>query len=299
MGKRVFLSTDGRLRVGFRLVVYLAAFLACAAGLGVLGHSLRMLMPRWARQILFAAVYSTAIIAAVRGLRRYVDRRSWESLGLPALRVGYGRLAQGFGVGVMMLSAVFVVEWRLGWITVTGTSFLARALAPRPVVANLVSLLAVGLSEELLFRGAVFRNLGEAAPLWVATAIAGVLFGLFHLLNPAVQLDAGFLLSCALGTCMLVLARLVTGNLYWAIGWHASWDWMQDVLGLAEPGAPRDTALLTLVQHGPRFWVGDSSSLEGGGLAITTAALGILGMLLWATRRRIAISWQSKLAESA
>jgi uncharacterized protein len=281
-------GSDGRLRLGWRLLVYALTFLACLTTSGVLGHLLRSAFPRVLRGLLVSALYVTALVASFRLLRRHMDRRAWSWFGLPGRAGRAASLAGGFACGVLMLGAVFSAEWTRGWLEVNWATTTASVLA---IVGGLVSYVAVGLCEELFFRGAVFQNLGERFPLWLATLLTGVMFGLLHLANPAQHVDAAFVVACTLGTLLLVLARLVTGSLLWAIGWHAAWDWMQDLLGLAEPDTLHDFSIARVVQHGPPLWVGRAPSLEGGLLEIGVVGLAAGVFLLWAHTRGLRIAW--------
>ncbi|GLP69170.1 hypothetical protein TUSST3_57930 [Streptomyces sp. TUS-ST3] len=107
-------------------------------------------------------------------------------------------------VNAICLAGVWCVLWRWGWLRVSGTATLGRprrwwlaapmlliagsyALAgldgsTTVVVSSLVSLLWVGLNEEVYSRGLVQQTLTPLGPLRAATGVA-VLFGAGHLQN--------------------------------------------------------------------------------------------------------------------
>jgi uncharacterized protein len=290
--RRVLLDGEGRLRVGWRLLIYVLVFTLCGGAASALGHVLRNTLPRWLRGLEVLVVGGGACVLGFRMLRQRMDRRPWSWLGLTTSWRTVRALLWGFAAGVLMLAVVFCVEWRLAWIAPTWVAERGRVSA---VLGALFAGLAIGLLEELLLRGAFLQNLGERLPLWAATLGTGVIFGLLHLANPAQHVDVAFVASAALATLMLVLARFVTGTLGWAIGWHAAWDWMQDLLGLANVGEEKHHQLVSVVQHGPVAWTGQAPSIEGGGLAVVI--IGLAAAALWMISRRRGIGWREPLEQ--
>ncbi len=267
-------------------------FAACGAAASVLGHALRAIAPRWVPGFVVTVVGGGAFFLGTRMFRSRMDRRPWSWVGLTrSWRTARG-LVWGFAAGALMLGVLFCLEWRLGWVE---PSWVAQSWKLSAVLGALFAAMGIGLMEELLLRGVFLQNLGERLPLWVATLGTGVVFGLLHLANPAQHVDVAFVASAAVATVMLALARFVTGTLAWAIGWHAAWDWMQDVLGLADVGSVKDHQLMSVVQRGPVAWTGQAPSIEGGGAAIAIIAL--MAAVLWmiSRRRGPAMAWREPL----
>jgi membrane protease YdiL (CAAX protease family) len=290
--RHLIIDSEGRPQLWWRLLAYTLAFVICVVGTSLVGHVLRSMVARWLLSFAVTAVGVGSLFASFHFLRTRMDRRPWSWFGLSASRDGRVALANGFVAGVLMLGGMFCAEWGLGWIE---PSWAFPSVSILAVVASMASSFGIGFSEELLNRGAFIQNLGERFPLWVATAFTGVTFGLMHLSNPAQHVDVSFVLACALGTLFLVLARFVTGSLWWAVGWHSSWDWMQDLLGLAEPGAAKDYSVVSLAQHGPAVWVGHAPSLEGGLLAIAIVGLGVAVFWTIGRRRGLVVGWMRPL----
>jgi membrane protease YdiL (CAAX protease family) len=79
------------------------------------------------------------------------------------------------------------------------------------------------VSEELLFRGFIFRWLENGTGTWMAIIISAALFGAAHALNrgssvsevTAIGIEAGVLLSAAF---------VVSRSLWFPIGIHFGWD---------------------------------------------------------------------------
>lgn len=160
MASRAFLDAECRLRIGWRILAYLAAW---SLAVGVVSDVIVGRQPTPARQLL-ALVAIPVIVAVTYGFRRWVDRRDWRGIGLPW--PGRRQLAasgRGFLLGVAVITILVVVEWAAGWIEVTGTELADRGVAGAATLlgGGLALQLAAGFTEELAFRGYLFRNLAE------------------------------------------------------------------------------------------------------------------------------------------
>ena len=108
----------------------------------------------------------------------------------------------------------------------------------------LFGFLVVGLLEEYLTRGYIQYTLtrgltgvyqwafktphSAALGFWTSAVAVSILFGLGHGTNPG-ESPIG-LLSAGLVSLVFCLSLWRTGSLWWAIGFHASWDWAQSFL---------------------------------------------------------------------
>jgi uncharacterized protein len=83
----------------------------------------------------------------------------------------------------------------------------------------------VGLSEELLTRGYLQTTLARGVGFWPAAVVLSLLFGAGHAGNGGEAIIG--LVSA--GTIGLVFCYSLwrSGSLWWAIGFHTSWDWAQ------------------------------------------------------------------------
>jgi membrane protease YdiL (CAAX protease family) len=294
----LFVAPDRRVAIVWRLLSYVVAFLLVVVLTAGLGEGLEAAgIPELLAALTAAPIYVAAIVGMTIVWRRYLDRRPWSGMALPPPRAHWQELGAGFGLGGGLIALVFLVEWALGWASVSGWEGSGGILhALGPLVAGLVTMAAVGFGEELAFRGYVFQNLGERMPIWAAVTVCGLLFGLLHASSGG--FGPALVASALLVTTFLVLTRLLTGNLWLAIGWHWGWNWAQnDVFGLSQVDrADRGDALLHLTQRGPHVFVGTPPAIEGGLLAILAEATGLVLLLIWARRHGASIRWRARLA---
>jgi membrane protease YdiL (CAAX protease family) len=83
----------------------------------------------------------------------------------------------------------------------------------------------VGLNEEYLFRGYALRALWRGAGFWPAALIRPSIFAGLHLSKPHENaMDIGMIFVLGLALCLSVRQ---TGTLWWAVGWHAAFDFGQ------------------------------------------------------------------------
>src|SRR5262249_53747754 len=156
----------------------------------------------------------------------------------------------GLGWGIVCLSLLIFSLWKTGFLVID-----SRLLFGSDVVRYgaiwLVGFTLVGLFEEYLTRGyfhyTLPRVLGvfyywvlktrhsAAFGFWTAAVFMSLLFGLGHGSNPG-ESPIG-LLSAGLAGLVFCLSLWRTGSLWWAIGFHATWDWSQSFLyGVADSG---------------------------------------------------------------
>jgi uncharacterized protein len=267
--RTLFLGPDG-LRPGWGFVFYFAAF-----------YVLQRLAVdvAWAHEFGAGGLWSSlleefgdllaAIIPAVVLAR--VEQRPWRSFGLPS-RLAFGRL---FWVGLL---------WGLGAITLLMlTLYGLRCFTFGHIVLHGARLfrftafwsmffLVVGLFEEFFLRGYLQFTLTRGIGFWPAAIALSCAFGLFHLRNGGEQWR-GILAAVVIGLFFcLTLSR--TGNLWFAVGFHAAWDWGESFFysvpdsGMVSPGH-----LLKSSLGGPEWLSGGSVGPEGSVLCFVVIAL--------------------------
>jgi membrane protease YdiL (CAAX protease family) len=135
--------------------------------------------------------------------------------------------------------------------------FDARALTGPAIFTSgaiwIATFLAVGLGEEYLFRGYLLFTLTRglyglaewltpasprtrAIAFWIAAVLMSCVFGALHLRNPGET--APGIIAVFLAGMVFSYALWRTGSLWWAIGFHMTWDWAQSFLyGVPDSGA--------------------------------------------------------------
>jgi uncharacterized protein len=250
----------------------------------------------------------SAAILSVWLAGRLLDRRPFSAFGF---RLGAGwwlDLCFGMVLGALLITAVFLIELRLGWVRVTGV-FETHGGAPL-VVSLLIpaaTFICVGISEETVFRGYQLKNaaeglnyprLGPRAAILLAWVLSSVFFAVLHADNPnATSIST---LNIVLAGLMLGFGYVLSGELAVPIGLHITWNFFQGaVYGFPVSGfGAFGPTLLTTQQGGPRLWTGGSFGPEGGLLVPGIMLLGMSLVALWTHLRTGKISLHTPIAES-
>jgi membrane protease YdiL (CAAX protease family) len=142
----------------------------------------------------------------------------------------------------------------------------------------LFGFLLVGLLEEYLTRGYLQYTLTRGLAgiyqwifktrhsttlgFWTSAVIFSILFGLSHNSN-AGESPIG-LLSAGLAGMVFCFSLWRTGSLWWAVGFHTSWDWAQSFLyGVADSGFMVQYHLLATHPVGKPVLSGGATGPEG------------------------------------
>jgi len=140
--------------------------------------------------------------------------------------------------------------------------------------------LTVGFFEEFSVRGYVQFTLTQSMGFWPAAILLSTIFGALHYSNQGEGwlglLGAGFI---GLFFC-LTLRR--TGSLWFAVGFHAAWDWGESYFySVPDSGEIAPGHLMNSSFHGARWLTGGSIGPEGSVLVFVVIAL------LWVTFDRV------------
>jgi membrane protease YdiL (CAAX protease family) len=215
------------------------------------------------------AIGLLAVLAAT-GAMLLIERRRPRDYGLStrhfAARLGHG-LASGLGT-MAVLAALLALT---GAVRIDGIALHGSAVWTSGALWA-VAFLMVGLFEELVFRGYLLASLTRGLNGRWAVVITSVLFGLAHTSNPG---EGWVGIVCAvLISLVLAWSVLKTGTLWWAIGFHAAWDWAESFLfGLGDSGAQMKGALLATHPAGPALLSGGVTGPEGSLLCVLVIAL--------------------------
>ncbi len=216
----------------------------------------------------FAFFVAAAIPALV--LAR-VEHRRWGAYGLPA-RQAFGKLfwvgtVWGFAGITLLLAALHGLHvFNFGHIVLHG----ARLAKFAAFWAG--TFLLVGFYEEFLFRGYSLFTLARGIGFWWAAAALSATFGLIHLGNGGEDWR-GVLAAAAIGFFFCLTLRR-TGSLWFAVGFHAAWDWGESFFySVPDSGTVSPGHLLSSSFHGATWLTGGSVGPEGSVICFVVMAV--------------------------
>jgi membrane protease YdiL (CAAX protease family) len=276
----VFLGEHG-LRAGWRVLLFVCLYqgltIATAPVLrhfisttptGPIPPALALIREFWEVLLVFGATWVLARI----------ERRRVLSFGY----TGNGKLAllvSGAVWGFVSLSVLIGVLWLNGSLAFDGSSLSGLAIWRYAVAWALVFLL-VGVLEESLLRGYLQYTLSQGVGFWWAALLLSVAFALLHTRNNGESVLG--LLAVGAGGMVFCLSLWYTKSLFWAVGFHAGWDWGESYFyGTSNSGWVMQGHLLAAHPTGNPLWSGGATGPEASLLLLPLLILMAASMWMW------------------
>ena len=203
-------------------------------------------------------------------------------------------LLWGLLAALLLFALVTAELWAAGAYSIIGygdaplwTLFLLTAVGP-------------GITEEIVSRGILFRLVEEGLGTWIALLVSALFFGFAHISNPGATAWSSLAISIEAGLLFGLLYH-VTRSLWWCIGLHAGWNFVQGaVFGIPVSGIRVDGLLDSQLQ-GPDWLDGGGFGAEASVLTVLTCGVASLLLLrqALASRSVIAPFWKRGRREDA
>ncbi|HME33737.1 MAG TPA: CPBP family intramembrane glutamic endopeptidase [Candidatus Sulfotelmatobacter sp.] len=281
----MFIGKDG-LRAGWSLLIYVVILVAIGFSVTLIAQKIhprpnpsemakitQNVPPRF---LLLNEAIPFFMVLLVTWIMSKIERRPNSVYGFGGSRKLTHFLA-GLAWGVTCLSLLVLILWKTRFLVIDSRLVFGSDIL-RYGAIWLFGFLLVGLFEEYLLRGylqytlsrgltglyqAIFKSRHSTAlGFWTAALLLSTLFGLGHGSNPG-ESPIG-LLSAGLAGLLFCFALWRTGSLWWAIGFHTSWDWAQSFLyGVADSGMMVQHHLLATHAVGKPILSGGATGPEG------------------------------------
>jgi hypothetical protein len=228
---------------------------------------------------LSALVLGPSYVLATLIARKYLDRRTFRSLGFLFSRHSLTDFLIGLTLPAAIMGSIFLIEWGTGWLRIEAFAWEVQTIQKvgSSLLLLLVAFLAIGFYEELLFRGYYMQNLLESVGRPWALFLTAVFFGLGHLLNPNAS-ALGALGIFAAGY-FLAFGWLRTNALWLPIGLHIGWNFFEGpIFGFPVSGI-QSFSLIQVNVQGPQIVTGGAFGPEGG--LILFPVLAVAAGVIW------------------
>ncbi len=288
---RVFISpTEPRLRAGWRLLIQTLLLIV----ISILATWIASLFtsvtgnPLIVGQIIeFVAITGSVYIA-----RRWLDKRSFTSLGLKIDRHTLTDILAGIGITFLLMGFIYALMSMMGWLTFKGFAWQFDPIST--VIENtllfFVGFIIVAWNEELWTRGYMLQTIASGMNLFWGVVISSAVFGMLHLGNPnATWVSAAGIFFAGL---FLAYGYVRTKQLWLPIGLHLGWNFFEGV-GFGFPVSGLDIYPLTRIEvHGPERWTGGAFGPEAGLIVLPALVFGavlifLYGRLVHASRPKV------------
>ena len=223
----------------------------------------------WSMMLEEFGVFVAAAIPALVLAR--VENRPWGAYGLPG-RLAFGKLfwvgaVWGFASITLLLGTMYGLRvFQVGHLAIHGM----RSVKFAAFWASYF--LLVGLFEDFHFRGYLQFTLTRGIGFWPAAVLLSGYFGWSHRLNEG-ERWTGLLAAAVIGLFFCLTLRR-TGSLWFAVGFHAAWDWGETfVYSVPDSGTLFPGHLLKTSFHGPAWLTGGMVGPEGSLLCFVVIAV--------------------------
>jgi membrane protease YdiL (CAAX protease family) len=273
----ILFGPDRKLRLLWRAVIFyvLADWvlpLALGPASGFIARTLHVadgLSPAnvaiWEIETFVVALICTAFFAWYEG-------RRVDSYGLPFDQALSARTWEGALVGVVMAAAVALGMYLLGGMQIRGLETTGSALV-LSALAWLVANICIGLAEEFLYRSYLLQTLWKSIGFWPGAMVIALGFAADHYFFKTGEnvWDVITLISLSL---MVSYSVVRTGTLWFAVGFHIAFDYMQlFVIGTPNGAQIPQGRLLDTSFNGPSWLTGGVLGTEASFLMYPAIAL--------------------------
>lgn len=264
--------------------------LAVVAVIAVLG-SLLVSTVHWNAPLTLLLGGATAVLAVLA--YRWIVRRTEQRP--PVELAGKGAvpaLGRGLLIGLGLFAFVIASITLLGGYHVLGRGSFGGAVALFGFMA------AAAVTEELIFRGILFRITERRFGTWTALALTGLLFGLSHLFNAHATLWGAIAIAVEAGG-MLAAAYAATRTLWLPIGLHFAWNFAEGgIFGTDVSGTNAPEGLLHAELSGSSVLTGGGFGPEGSVFSVLAGVV-LTAVFLWVAHRRGHLVPRQRRAETA
>ena len=221
------ISKDDNLAWGCYLVLGVLAFTIIP---GVVGYVLLLNIPAYAAVPLSTIAAVVTLFAFKKYLSWYVEDGESLSFGGKVRMMGIG-----WAVSVVNFLAIIVCLFLCGCYRIVNVEFDVASQ-----LSWLSLFLLVGVVEEVIFRGILFRLIADKWNIAVGLTTSSLLFGLAHLGNPGATLWAALAIALASGW-LFGMAYAYHQTIWVPIGMHWAWNYLEGgIFGCSVSGTPLD-----------------------------------------------------------
>ena len=283
----IVLSPDEpRLRAGWRLLIHtFLLFLFGIIFVIVFGFFSQFfdgsIASIWNQLINFLVITVSVYVARV-----WLDKRSFESLGLKVDHQTIPDILMGILITFVQMGFIYVVMLTLGWLTFEGFAweFDPINVVIGGVLTFFVIFIFVGWNEELLSRGYHLQTIASGLNLFWGVIISSAVFGLLHIANPNATWIS--VMGIFFAGIYLAYGYIRTKQLWLPIGLHIGWNFFEGVVfGFPVSGLTDIYKLIRIQVHGPELWTGGAFGPEAGLIVLPSLILGAFLIYLYTMRR--------------
>lgn len=257
------------------VLLLIAAFLLSTLlyGMSALVTLISATWGRWLGTVLMAAAMLGLYTLFVRWFEGHRAQDVPINKCLPHTGIGLG-----IGLGYFVVVVALMMAFGVYKIEGTGHEW-------KDIMDSFFVFLLVGIGEEIIFRGVLFRWIDEKFGFIAALAVSALVFGFVHITNDnatwwssiAIAIEAGLLLGAI---------YKYSGTLWVPIGVHWAWNFSQgNIFGFEVSGTDAGASLLYSTVSGSEWLTGGAFGAEASVISVVVG-LGVSAWLVWQVYQR-------------
>lgn len=277
--KQFFINDAGRLRSGWRFVIFLLLFIGFSGAFSAFAEFLfaKLAIDFSQGAILYilangAAAFTAALLVGWF-CGKYLENLPFRALGAWFTKNWLKDLGLGVLLGALSVAIAVSVAFTFGGLRFQLNENHGQSAILLTLGISLIIFTVGAAFEEMLFRGYLLQTLARANLAWLAIALTALFFSVAHLQNPNATHFSTF--NTALAGIWFGIAYLKTRTLWFVFGLHLAWNWFQGaIFGIEVSGLTMFTTapLLQEIDAGPVWLTGEGYGIEGG-IACTIALI--------------------------
>jgi membrane protease YdiL (CAAX protease family) len=288
---KIFSNEFGRLRSGWRAVIFCLAFLAILLLIVTVLRGIYVALvgrgPFPGLGFLPDLIFRISLLLAALGAgyvcARWLEGLPWRSLGLTFHQNWLRDLLVGFAIGFVALAIAVGIAAAGGGLRLSFAGTATILPVVRSLAGSAFLLCVAALAEEALFRGYPLQTFSRAHLAGFGILVTLLFFGYVHMSNPNATLGMTFL-NTSIAGLWLGIGYLRTRSLWFPLGLHWAWNWaLGAFFGLPVSGMNLvSNPLFQGHNTGPDWLTGGNYGVEGG--IAGTIALVLVTIFTWRTR---------------
>ena len=299
-------TKEGRLRTGWRIFIFLLLFWAFASIIFLIKPLFGEIGKREFLQnysLIIIAILAFGATVSVFISRKYLDKKSFVSLGIMINKRTIQDILFGFFLSGLMVGLFFVLLCTFNLIEYNGLNFgdvqnvsndsfnfvnFMSVISIGSLSLLLLEHILVGYWEELVFRGYILQNMIEGMGFKLAIIISCLLYGLIHATNP----NAGILSSLiiVLFGYLRIYGYLSTKMLWLSMGMHMGWNFFQGpIFGFAASGHKKATLIDLTITSNIDWLTGGEFGPEGSVIVIPIILIALF-IMNWYSKKQNRLS---------
>lgn len=283
---QIFFNQIGRVRSGWRFIIFLFAFLFITTLLGAAIFTVLTNLPigfneKGLQFLVFSHLISFATAVFIGWLcGKLFERLPFRALGLTFSNQWLKHLILGLAFGAAAILLASLIARIFGGLSFHSNANAGSSAIWLTAIISLLIFIGGAAMEEAIFRGYILQTFIRARLAWFGIILTSILFASAHVSNPS----ASYLswINTFLAGVLIGISYLKTRTLWLPFGWHLTWNWIQgSFLGITVSGLKEivTAPLLMSVDNGPAWLTGGAYGIEGG--IACTVALILTAVAIW------------------